>query len=120
MSKFIVKPKKTTSESDYVGQEFEIFRRGRYGRHIQVGKITEYKASQLWGTKRRVEVRFERNLVPVTRPVLRLGQVKSWFAYEERNERISVCLSDIEAAKLFAAHLENISIWKQDWEEEVK
>lgn len=111
MSKFIVKPKKTAPEYDFIRQEFEIFRRGRHGRHIQVGKITELKDDL-------VEVRFDKKLIPVTRPVLRSGQDRSWFEYEERNESIAVCLSDIEAAKSFAAHVGKISIWKP--KEEVK
>lgn len=110
MSKFIVKPKKTAPEYDFIKQEFEIFRRGRYGKHIQVGKITEIRDEL-------VEVRFNHRMIPVTRPELRTGQSKSWFDYEERNESISVVMSDIEAAKAFATHVGKISIWKQTWME---
>lgn len=103
MSKFIVKPKKTASEYDFIEQESEIFKRGRYGKHIQVGAITKYKGES-------VQVRFDKKIIPVSQAVLQQGQGEAWFEYKEKKEPVIFYMSDVEAAKFLAENILKVTI----------
>ena len=110
MNKFIVKPSKDKPDPEAsVKAQFDIFTRGRYGKHVKVGSILEFDRPLTQFDS--CLVRFDRKVVPISQAE---GMAYSRPNYVERKRPVIFYFSDIEAAKLAATHLLKVTILTEE------